>query len=99
MGRSDLDWLVVLVLTATLIALGACARETRTLTISGPVHVYPSSTPPSSYPGTNFIAELGPHDSVRVLQVKYEKGFAAVHVRLPDGREGWVFSGESIDLH
>jgi hypothetical protein len=35
---------------------------------------------------------------VKVRQVVYKNGYMAVKVRLKDGREGWVFSGESIEL-
>jgi hypothetical protein len=35
---------------------------------------------------------------VKVQQVVYKNGYMAVKVKLKDGREGWVFSGESIAL-
>ena len=69
-----------------------------TLTIYGPVHVYPSPTPPSEYPGTTFIAIVGTKDRVEVMQVIQKRDHVAVKVRLKDGREGWVFSGENIEL-
>lgn len=72
--------------------------EKHTLIISGAVHVYPTDTPPAVYPGPNFIEVLGPKDHVKVRQVVYKNGYMAVKVRLDDGREGWVFSGESIEL-
>jgi hypothetical protein len=66
--------------------------------ISGPVHVYPSSTPPATYPGTNFVAELGPSDHPQVLETTSGNGYRAAKVRLADGREGWVFSGEAVEI-
>jgi hypothetical protein len=69
------------------------------LLINGPVHVYRSEVPPSTYPGTDFIAELGPKDHPHVLEVRVGSGYRAVKIRLADGREGWVFSGESIEVH
>ena len=72
--------------------------ERRTLAINGAVHVYPNDTPPPVYPGPDFIEVLGPKDQVKVRQVEYRNGYMAVKVRLKDGREGWVFSGESIEL-
>jgi hypothetical protein len=60
--------------------------------------VYPTDTPPTAYPGTTFIDVLGPKDHVKVRQVEYKNGYMAVKVRLDDGREGWVFSGESIEI-
>jgi len=68
------------------------------LAIYGPVHVYPSSTPPAEYPGTDFIAIIGTKDRVEVMQVIQKRNHVAVRVRLHDGREGWVFSGENIEL-
>lgn len=62
------------------------------------MHVYPSHTPPAEYPGSDFIAVIGPKDNVRVVQVMRKRDYMAVKVRLNDGREGWVFSGESIEL-
>jgi hypothetical protein len=68
------------------------------LAIYGPVHVYPSSTPPADYPGSGFIAVVGPKDHVDVKQVIRKRDHVAVRIRLHDGREGWVFTGESIEL-
>jgi hypothetical protein len=70
----------------------------RTLAINGAVHVYPNEVPPAVYPGPDFIEVLGPKDQVKVRQVVYKNGYMAVKVKLKDGREGWVFSGESIEL-
>jgi len=82
-----------------LIALSSCEKtESHTLIINGPVHVYRTEVPPTTYPGTDFIAELGPNDHPKVLEVRTGHGYRAVRVKLQDGREGWVFSGESIEL-
>jgi hypothetical protein len=72
--------------------------EPHTLTINGPVHVYKTDVPPAAYPGNDFIAELGPGEHPAVLEVRSKNGYRAVKVRLADGREGWVFSGESIEV-
>ncbi len=90
-----------LLLTSILFTSGACTsgnKENRTLAINGAVHVYPNDTPPPVYPGSDFIELLGPRDQVRVRQVEYRNGYMAVKVKLKDGREGWVFSGENIEL-
>jgi hypothetical protein len=71
----------------------------KTLHVYGTVHVYQSSTPPAGYPGSDFIAVIGPQDHVKVRQVVHKGDYLAVKVRLADGREGWVFSGESIELY
>ncbi len=90
---------IAAILLCTVVMV-ACHSQTEkhTLIISGAVHVYPSETPPVVYPGTTFIEVLGPQDHVKVRQVLYKNGYMAVKVRLEDGREGWVFSGESIEL-
>jgi hypothetical protein len=51
-----------------------------------------------AYPGSNFIAVLAPQDKTEVRQVVYKSNYVAVRIKLSDGREGWVFSGENIDL-
>jgi hypothetical protein len=56
-------------------------------------------TPPSSYPGSDFIAVMGPTDNVKIRQVIQKANYIAVKVVLPDGKEGWAFSGESIELY
>ncbi len=88
------------VMATVLLGYSACTSNTekRTLAINGAVHVYPQDTPPPVYPGSDFIDVLGPKDRVKVRQVEYKNGYMAVKVRLKDGREGWVFSGESIEL-
>ena len=77
----------------------SCERsESHILLINGPVHVYKTDVPPTTYPGTDFIAELGPSDHPAILEVQSKNGYRAVKIRLADGREGWVFSGESIEV-
>ena len=92
--------IVVVLLLLGISLLLACNSdaEKHRLIISGAVHVYPTDVPPAAYPGSNFIEVLGPKDHVKVRDVEYKNGYMAVKVRLGDGREGWVFSGESIDL-
>lgn len=89
---------VLLTLTNVLSGCHSSDVERRTLAINGAVHVYPNETPPSVYPGPDFIEVLGPKDQVKVRQVVYKNGYMAVKVKLKDGREGWVFSGENIEL-
>ena len=89
--------LMVLVVCPLLVSCKANDAKYQ-LAIYGPVHVYPSSTPPPDYPGTDFIAIIGAKDRVEVMQVLQKRDHVAVKVRLYDGREGWVFSGESIEL-
>ncbi len=102
MRHRDLAILKTCALLVTLLALCLTGCQTgdaeRTLVIHGAVHVYPTDTPPDVYPGHDFVEVLGPKDQVKVQQVLYRNGYLSVKVRLKDGREGWVFSGEPIDL-
>jgi hypothetical protein len=85
-------------LLAVCLMLGCERPAPHSIVITGPVHVYPSSTPPSAYPGTGFIAELGPSDHPQVLETQSGNGYRAAKVKLADGREGWVFSGEAVEI-
>ena len=92
---------VCLLLTFTVACLIACNSDKgskHTLVINGAVHVYSDPNPPVVYPGPNFLEVLGPQDHVKVQQVVYRNGYMAVKIKLKDGREGWVFSGESIEV-
>jgi len=91
--------LIVLVLSALLFSCESNDAEKQTLAAYGTVHVYRSQTPPADYPGSDFIAVIGPQDRVKVVQVIQKRNLMAVRIRLSDDREGWVFSGESIELY
>ena len=42
---------------------------------------------------------IGPQDHVKAHgKVVQKRNYMAVRIRLSDGREGWVFSGEGIEL-
>ncbi len=99
--RGALVWLPLAVLTFATFQFGCFCNKTAqpTLALSGPVHVYRAATPPADYPGSDFIEVIGPKDQVRVMEVARERNYTAVRIRLSDGREGWVFSGEGIELH
>lgn len=90
--------IAIVVISCLLSACHSSDPEKRTLYIHGAVHVYPNEVPPAVYPGPDFIEVLGPKDQVKVREVVYKNGYMAVKVKLKDGREGWVFSGESIEL-
>jgi hypothetical protein len=91
------------VLIALVISTLSCCESNdagkQTLAVYGTVHVYPSHTPPADYPGSDFIGVIGPKDHVKVMQVIQKRNYMAVRIRLSDGREGWVFSGEGIELY
>jgi hypothetical protein len=85
-------------LIAASLTLGCERAAPHSILITGAVHVYKSSTPPATYPGTDFIAELGPNDHPTVLETTSRNGYRAAKIRLADGREGWVFTGEAVDI-
>jgi hypothetical protein len=89
---------IALLTSALLVSCRPEAAEKK-LDIYGPVHVYRTRTPPSSYPGSDFIAVIGPKDNVKVRQVIQRANYIAIEVVLPDGKAGWVFSGENIELY
>lgn len=90
-----------LIALLTSVVLVSCQSDDthKKLEIYGPVHVYGSMTPPVSYPGSDFIAVIGPKDNVKVRRVIQRANYIAVRIVLPNGKEGWVFSGESIELY
>jgi hypothetical protein len=90
--------LLLLVLATLLPGCRPSRSEKHTLLINGTVHVYRTETPPTAYPGSDFIAVLGPQDKTEVRQIVHKSNYVAVKIRLSDGREGWVFSGENIEL-
>jgi hypothetical protein len=101
MSRPDPKFLFPVVLGAVVLWFSACTSSdaaNRNLLINGEVHVYASDTPPPVYPGANFVEVLRPNDQVKVEEVKYQNSYMAVKVKLKDGRQGWVFSGESIEV-
>lgn len=89
---------LVLILATMLYGCRPSKSDKHTLLINGMVHVYPTDTPPMAYPGSNFIAVLGPQDKTEVRQIVHKLNYVAVRIKLSDGREGWVFSGENIEL-
>lgn len=91
--------LIALVVSVLLLSCETNDAEKLTLAVYGTVHVYRNPTPPADYPGSDFIGVIRPKDRVKVTQVIHKRNYTAVKVRLSDGREGWVFSGEGIELY
>jgi hypothetical protein len=91
--------LIALVFSVSLLGCESNNAEKQRLAIYGTVHVYRSLTLPADYPGPDLIGVIGPKDHVKVLQVVQKRNYMAVRIRLSDGREGWVFSGEGIELY
>ncbi len=90
--------LIALLFCAPLFSCESSNTGTK-LDVYGAVHVYPTATPPAAYPGSDFISVISPKDHFEVRKVIQKRNYVAVKVRLSDGREGWVFSGESIEVY
>jgi hypothetical protein len=90
---------VLAVIVGILVLQDTSEDRGHSLMVNGPVHVYKTEFPPSSErERSDYVALLAPGDQVEVRRVRYGKGYMAVKIRMRDGREGWVFSGESIEL-
>ena len=90
---------IALVLSALLFCCEPNDAEKQTLAVYGTVHVYRSQIPSADFPGADFIGVIGPKDHVKVMQVISKRNYMAVRIRFRDGRDGWVFSGEGIELY
>lgn len=98
-GRSLYGTVLIAILFSALLFYCKSNDTESKLDIYGTVHVYPSVTPPATYPSSGFISVIGPKDHVKVIGVLQKRNYIAVKIRLSDGREGWVFSGESIEVY
>jgi hypothetical protein len=98
-GRRYYGTVLIALLFSALLFFCESSDTGSKLDIYGTVHVYPSVTPPATYPSSDFISVIGPKDHVKVIKVIQKRDYLAVKVRLSDGREGWVFSGESIEVY
>ena len=78
--------LIALFLAAVLFGCDSEVGDGYTLAVYGAVHVYRTETPPVNYPGSDFIAVIGPTDRVQVTQVIEKRDHIAVKIRLSDSR-------------
>ena len=89
----------VAIVVGCLVLRNISEDRSHSLLINGPVHVYRSQDPPNSErERSQYLALLSIGDQVEVRRVTYGRGYMAVKIHLRDGREGWVFSAESIEL-
>ncbi|MGZ4816923.1 MAG: hypothetical protein ACXVZV_16035, partial [Terriglobales bacterium] len=95
-----------LIILAVAIGLGIAAYvvdvhsdRQANVTIKGPVRVYDRESPPGYSRGDDGVIEfLHPGDPARVLRIYDDDGFQAIRVRLPDGREGYIFCCDNFEL-
>jgi len=100
-------FIVVLVVLGIALGLGVAVyvidlhtdREA-VITVTGPVRVYNSESPPGYIRGDEGVVEfLHEGDPTpRVLRIYDENGVEAIHVRLGDGREGYIFCCDNFVL-
>ena len=62
------------------------------VTVTGPVRVYDRESPPGYLRGDEGVVQfLHQGDPVRVLRIHDHNGIESIHIRLRDGREGYIF--------
>jgi len=70
-----------------------------TVKITGNVRVYDKENPPGYTRGEEGVIEIiQPKDRVDVLRIYSHDEYQAVKIRLPDGREGYIFCCENFDF-
>jgi hypothetical protein len=72
-------------------------RQHRVL-VDKPLHIYQGAEPPWRDHNNPPIASAAEHDTLSVTRIRYEKDYMVVRVKLADGREGYVFSGDGFHL-
>lgn len=62
------------------------------------LNVYRTAEPPWRDPSNLPVATAAEHETLRVTRIRYEKDYMVVRVKVADGREGYVFSGDGFRL-
>ena len=60
--------------------------------------VYRMAEPPWRDPSNSPVTSAAEHETLPVTRIRYEKDYMVVRVKLADGREGYVFSGDGFRL-
>jgi hypothetical protein len=79
-------------------ALDAYRDRQHRVVIDKPLHIYKSVEPPWRKQSNAPIASAAERDTLSVSRIRYEKDYMVVRVRLADGREGYIFSGDAFHL-
>lgn len=66
--------------------------------VDKPLSVYRTAEPPWFDHGNSKIATAAEHDTLPVTRIHYGKDCMVVRVRLPEGQQGYVFSGDGFHL-
>jgi hypothetical protein len=79
-------------------ALDAYHDRQHRVVVEKPLQIYRSAEPPWRDQSNTPIASAAEHDTLPVARIRYEKDYMVVRVKLPDRREGYVFSGDAFHL-
>src|SRR3954451_5419946 len=83
-------------LAAVLYLLDLHADRQAIITVTGPVRVYDRESPPGYTRGEDGVIEfLHQGDPVGVLRIHDHDGVESIHIRLRDGRGGYIFCCEN----
>jgi hypothetical protein len=66
--------------------------------VERPLHVYRTAEPPWRDSTNPRVATAAEGEALPVMRIRYEKDYMVVRVKLPDAREGYVFSGDGFRL-
>jgi hypothetical protein len=79
-------------------ALDAYYDRQHRVVVDKPLHIYRSTVLPKLDHTNTPLASAAEHDTFSVTRIRYEKDYMVVRVKLADGREGYVFSGDGFHL-
>ena len=68
------------------------------LLLTRPLPVYLTAEPPWRNQSNSPVATAAEHATLSVMRIRYEKDYMVVRVKLPDRREGDIFSGDGFRL-
>jgi hypothetical protein len=98
--------IIALVIVGIALGIGSVAYVTdlhadreAIVRITGPVRVYDRESPPGYVRGDDgLIRLLEPSDKVQVLRIHQSESEEAIHIRMRDGREGYIFCCDNFEI-
>jgi hypothetical protein len=79
-------------------ALDAYHDRQHRVVVERSLSVYETTEPPWRDHSNSPVAAAAARDTFPVMRIRYEKDYMVVRVKLADGREGYVFSGDGFHL-
>jgi hypothetical protein len=73
-------------------------RQHRVL-VTGTLSVYQTPEPPWRDRSNSVVATVTQDDPLKVMRIRYGKNYMVVWVRLRNGQQGYIFSGERFRLY